>query len=116
MIVYKDCTDYNILGEIISVFSTETDYGLSTVIEFDKQYYYYLGNEPNNIESAIFAWQDYYNYQLCDSELAIILEDNKINKFGESNGNSEETSKKKCEETNKESFKETCKENNKKGC
>jgi len=81
MIVYKEYINYNILGEIISVFSTETDYGLSTVVEFDKKFYYYLGDEPADIESAMFAWQDYYNYQLCDSELSKILEDNKNSKF-----------------------------------
>ena len=81
MIVYKEYINYNILGEIISVFSTETDYGLSTVVEFDKKFYYYLGDEPADIESAMFAWQDYYNYQLFDSEFSKILEDNKNSKF-----------------------------------
>lgn len=108
MIVYKDCIDFNILGEIISIFSTETDYGPSTVIEFDKRFYYYLGDEPADIESAIFAWQDYYNYQLSDPELATILEDNRHNKLGELNGNQESVSEETSEEVSKETNEEVC--------
>lgn len=56
-ILYKDYVTYNILGDELNLFSYETEYGRSTVAELGDRYYY-LGDEPANLESALFIWQD----------------------------------------------------------
>ncbi len=75
MILYNDCITFNILGKEIEVISSETEYGLSTVVDFDGKYYY-LGNEPPNLDTVVFAWQDYYNVQFSDQDLKEITNKN----------------------------------------
>ena len=74
-ILYKDYITFNILDNELNVFSEETDYGLSTVIEFGDRYYY-LGNEPPTLESVLFAYQDMQNINFTNSEISKITESN----------------------------------------
>jgi hypothetical protein len=121
MIVYKDFTTFDVLGEKINIFSTENEYGLNTVIEFGNGHYFHLGDEPVNIESAVSGWQKFYQMELSKDEITYILNDNSIiythNNLGELNGN-EERNQEACEEGSKEtSSKETsCEEASQEDC
>jgi hypothetical protein len=113
MIVYKDYEEFVILGENVLVYSTKTDYGLSTVIEFGDHFYYYLGNESPCMDAILFAWQDHYNRQLSDLEIISILEENSLTqiskKLGALHGN-QESNQEACQETGKEIYQEASKE------
>lgn len=74
-ILYKDYITFNILGEELNIISNETDYGRSTVAELNGQFYY-LGDEPNDLETALFAWQDMQNKILSLEEFEEILKNN----------------------------------------
>jgi hypothetical protein len=84
-ILYKDYTTFNILGEELNIFSFETEYGRSTVAELSNQFYY-LGDEPNDLETALFAWQDMRNKTLTLEEFEEIVS---INLHGDQNVNKE---------------------------
>lgn len=77
MIVYKDYVTFVILGEEINLISDETDYGRNTVAEINGGFHY-LGDEPANVASAVFAWQEVYGRDLSPEELRQILIDNHL--------------------------------------
>jgi hypothetical protein len=77
MIVYKDYVVFTVLGEEITLISSETAYGQSTVAEINGQYHY-LDNELPTIASAIFAWQELNNRDLTSDELHQVMTDNKL--------------------------------------
>jgi hypothetical protein len=82
-ILYRDYTTFNVLGEELNIFSSETEYGRSTVVELNGEFYY-LGDEPADLETALFAWQDMHNKTLTLEEFEEI-----INTNGDQNGNKE---------------------------
>ena len=77
MIVYKDYVVYTVLGKEINLMQCETDYGPSTVAEIDEKYHH-MGNEPTNIATAIFAWQELNGRDLTSEELRQVLIDNNL--------------------------------------
>lgn len=77
MIVYKDYVTFVILGEEINLISDETDYGRNTVAEIDGGFHY-LGDEPANVASAVFAWQEVYGRDLSPEELRQVMVDNHL--------------------------------------
>lgn len=66
---------FQIFGQEINLISSETDCGLNTIAVMPKQYYY-LGSEPANIVSAIFAWQETNNREMTDKEVHQVMHDN----------------------------------------
>jgi hypothetical protein len=77
MIVYKDYVTFIILGEEINLISDETDYGRNTVAEINGGFHY-LGDEPTNVASAVFAWQEVYGRDLSPEELRQVMVDNHL--------------------------------------
>jgi len=75
MIIYKNYTTYLILNIEVNITSESFSFFRNTVAEINGNFYY-LGSEPDNIESAIWAWQEYFNKELTSSELNQILIDN----------------------------------------
>lgn len=74
-ILYKDYMTFNILGEELNIISDETDYGLNTVGELSGTYYY-LGNQPPILASAIIVWEILHDKLLSDEELTQIIKEN----------------------------------------
>jgi len=77
MIVYKDCVVFNIIGEEILLYSSETSAGLSTVAEIGGDYHY-LDSELPTIAAAIFAWQELNDITLTTEEIQQIMADNNL--------------------------------------
>lgn len=75
-VFYKDYTTFTILGEKVNLISSETENGLMTVVEIGN-YFYYLGSEPPNIESVLFAFQDLKGISLQEDVVQKIILDNK---------------------------------------
>jgi hypothetical protein len=75
--IYKDAVTFNILGKEMDFFKTDKDseYPNFVVIETDKKYYY-LGAEEINIESALFAYQDFFNVVLTEKQIEEIVKSN----------------------------------------
>lgn len=78
-IVFKDSNYiiFNVLGDEIGMIFDQTDYGRNTIAEVNG-IFYYLGDEPPNLESAMFVWQDIYDRDLSVEELDKVLSDNNI--------------------------------------
>jgi hypothetical protein len=77
MIVYKDYLTFTLMGKEINLISNETAYGLSTVVEIDG-HYHYMDNEPPNVATAVFAWQEVNGRDLTNEELRQVMVDNKL--------------------------------------
>lgn len=77
MLVYKNYETFLVLGKEILLFSEELQHTRNTVAEVDGKYHY-LGNEPSNIGSAIFAWQEINGRDLTNEELKQVLNDNNL--------------------------------------
>jgi hypothetical protein len=75
MIVHKDYFSFIINDQEVFVYADETEYGLSTVLEFGNSYYY-LGDQFPDLDTVILAWQDFYNKNLSDEELSYIKTNN----------------------------------------
>lgn len=75
MIVHKDYFSFVINDQEVCVYADETEYGLSTVLEFGDAYYY-LGDQFPDLETVILAWQDFYNKNLSEEELSHIKTNN----------------------------------------
>lgn len=79
MIVYKDYVTFIILKDKINLISDETDYGRSTVAEFnDSSTFYYLGDEHPTLSAAMLIWQQVNNRDLSNEEIDKVLLDNKL--------------------------------------
>lgn len=78
MIVYKDYSTYNILGQEINLILNETDYGQSVVAEVNDKYYHLDPSERVNIGAAILIWQQINSRDLSDEEFRLVLIDNHI--------------------------------------
>jgi hypothetical protein len=66
---------FQVFGQEVNIISDETDCGRTTVAELQGQYYY-LGDEPPTIASAIFAWQELNKREMDDKELHQVFRDN----------------------------------------
>ena len=77
MIVYKNYTTFLVLGKEINLSSEVVERTRNTVAEVDDKYYY-LGNEPSNVATAIFAWQDIIGRVLTEEEFKQVLIENNI--------------------------------------
>ncbi len=75
-ILYKDYITFKVLEDVIDLFSNETDYGRSTVALINEKVYYYLGDEPPNLETVLFAWQDFNETLLSEEQFEQILKEN----------------------------------------
>ena len=78
-LLYKDCITFNILGDELNIFCNNTDYGRSTVAELNDQFYY-LGDKPVDLTSALFAWENLLGKILSPTELEEITKNNSENK------------------------------------
>jgi hypothetical protein len=77
MIVYKDYTIYDVLGQKVNLISDEMGNGQNTVAEID-DVYYYLGNETPNVLAAVLAWQEYTGKDLTEDELNQVMITNNL--------------------------------------
>lgn len=77
MLVYKNYSTFLVLGKEILLFSEDLDNTRNTIAEVDGQIHY-LGNEPCNVASAIFAWQELNGRDLTSEELRQVLVDNNL--------------------------------------
>jgi hypothetical protein len=77
MLVYKDYLTFTLMGKEINLIYSETAYGLSTVVEIDN-HYHYMDNEPPNVATAIFAWQEVNGRDLTNEELRQVMVDNHL--------------------------------------
>lgn len=75
MIIIKNYLTFQVFGQEVNIISDETDCGRNTVAELQGQYYY-LGDEPATIASAIFAWQELNKREMDDKELHQVFRDN----------------------------------------
>jgi len=77
MIVYKDYMTFTVMGKEIHLISDETAYGRNTVVEIDG-HFQYMDNEPPNVATAIFAWQEVNGRDLTSEELRQVMVDNHL--------------------------------------
>lgn len=77
MLVYKDYLTFTLMGKEINLISDETAYGRNTVVEIDG-HYHYMENEPSNVATAIFAWQEVNGRDLTSEELRQVMVDNNL--------------------------------------
>lgn len=75
--VDKSCMTFKVLGEELTVISDETAYGRNTVVEI-KNRFHYMADEPPNVATAIFAWQEVNGRELTSEELRQVMEDNHL--------------------------------------
>ncbi len=75
MIVHKDYLTFTLMGKELNVISDETSYGRNTVVEIGERFHY-MGSEPGNIATAIFAWQEVNGRDLTSEELRQVMVDN----------------------------------------
>jgi hypothetical protein len=77
MIVRNDCTTFKVMGEDIHLYSEDLGYGLNTVADMGR-HFHYMGNEPCNVATAIFAWQEVNGRDLTNEELRQVMVDNHL--------------------------------------
>ncbi len=75
--VDKSYMTFKVLGEKIGIISDETSYGRNTVVEIDNRFHY-MGSEPSNIATAVFAWQEVNGRELTSEEFRQVMEDNNL--------------------------------------
>ena len=77
MIEYKDYLTFTVMGQEIHLISDETVYGRNTVAEIGDQYHY-MADEPSNIATAVFAWQEVNGRDLTSEEFRQVMVDNHL--------------------------------------
>lgn len=75
--MYKDYISFKIMKDRVSLISSETAYGLNTVVEINGKYHY-LGCELPTISLAINVWQKINNQILNAKELHTVMVANKL--------------------------------------
>lgn len=70
-----DVTYFKVFDNDIGLISTETCYGWQTIADFGGNYYY-MGDQLVMLETAINAWQEYYDIQLTQGEIEYVLIEN----------------------------------------
>ena len=77
MIVYQKCVTFKVMGEEIHLYSEELQHGRNTVAEINDRYHH-MGDEPANVATAIFAWQEVKGQELSSEELHQVMVDNNL--------------------------------------
>lgn len=77
LFVDKSYMTFKVLGEEIGLISNETECGRNTVVEINSRYHY-MGDEPPNIATAIFAWQEVNGRELTSEEIHQVMIDNHL--------------------------------------
>jgi hypothetical protein len=75
MLIRNDCATFQILGQIIHLYSEDLGYGLNTVADMG-DHFHYLGDEIPNAISAVLAFQDVNGRDLTDDEFHQVMVDN----------------------------------------
>lgn len=75
MIVYDKFTKYAILNDNINIYSQNLPNNtLNTVAEIQDKYYY-LGNQTNDMFTAISVWELHFSKELPESVVADLLDE-----------------------------------------
>lgn len=77
MIVRNDGTLFKVLNREIWLYSEDLGYDRNTVADMDG-IIHYMGSEPPNVATAIFAWQEVNGRDLTSEELRQVMIDNHI--------------------------------------
>jgi hypothetical protein len=75
MIVYDSGILFKVMGEEVRLYSEEFEHRYNTVAEIN-HFFHHMGNEPNSISTAIFAWQEVKGRDLTTEELRQVMIDN----------------------------------------
>lgn len=75
--VDKNYMSFKVMNEVLGLISEETAYGRNTVVEIGNRYHY-MGDEPPNVATAIFAWQEVNGRELTSEELRQVMVDNHL--------------------------------------
>lgn len=73
--LFDDVTYFKVFDNNVGLISTETSHGWQTVADFGDSYYY-MGDQLITLETAINAWQEYYNIELTQGEIEYVLIEN----------------------------------------
>jgi len=73
--VFNDVVYFKVFDNDIGLISSETSYGWQTVAEVGDKYYY-MGDCLVTLETAINAWQEYYDIELTQGEIEYIMIEN----------------------------------------
>lgn len=76
-IVYKSYVTFAVMGKEINLTVENLGNTWNAVAEIDEAFYY-LGNEPATIGTAIFAWQQMNGRELTNEEFRQVLVDNHL--------------------------------------
>ena len=77
MIVRNDGTLFKVLGQEIWLYSEDLGYVRNTVVDMG-DHFHYMGSEPPNVATAIFAWQEVNGRDLTNEELRRVMTDNNL--------------------------------------
>lgn len=77
MIVRNDGTLFKVLGQEIWLYSEDLGHERNTVVDMG-DHFHYMGSEPPNVATAIFAWQEVNGRDLTSEELRQVMVDNHI--------------------------------------
>lgn len=77
MIVRNDGTLFKVMGREIWLYSEDLGYDRNTVADMG-DHYHYMGNEPLNVATAVFAWQEVNGRDLTNEELHQVMVENNL--------------------------------------
>jgi hypothetical protein len=77
MVVRNDGTPFKVMGQEIWLYSEDLGYDRNTVADMGDRIHY-MGNEPPNVATAIFAWQEVNGRDLTSEELRQVMIDNHL--------------------------------------
>ncbi len=77
MIVRNDGTPFKVLGQEIWLYSEDLGHNRNTVADMG-DHFHYMGNEPSNVATAIFAWQEVNGRDLTNEEFRQVMIDNNL--------------------------------------
>lgn len=77
MIVRNDGTLFKVMGQEIWLYSEDLGHDRNTVADMGDRIHY-MGNEPCNVATAIFAWQEVNGRDLTSGELRQVMIDNQL--------------------------------------
>ena len=77
MIVRNDGIPFKVMGQEIWLYSEDLGYDRNTVADMGNCIHY-MGNEPPNVATAIFAWQEVNGRDLTNEELRQVMVDNNL--------------------------------------
>jgi len=77
MIIRQDYTTYSILESKVNIISDVVGGWRNTIAEVEDNFYY-LGDEPDNLTTAVIIWQKINKRILSKEEYIRVLSDNNI--------------------------------------